>query len=136
MLAATPVEGLAVDFTGPTGANLDGLTAIGGIPDKRLVAGVVNGRNIWAADLTAALPTLGTLRGLAGSEDVAASCSLLHVPLDVTLDTGLDAEMVGWLSFARQKLDEIVTLRRSLTEDRTEIAGTLDVNASRLACRF
>ena len=135
VLAAAPVEGLAIDFTNNAAANLEGLAAIGGIQDKRLVAGVVNGRNIWAVDLSAALSTLGTLLGLAGSVDVAASCSLLHVPLDVTLDTELDPEIAGWLSFARQKLDEIVTLRRGLTEGRAAISATLHVNASRLASR-
>ncbi|WP_263399615.1 hypothetical protein [Saccharopolyspora pogona] len=112
VLASAPVEGLALDFTNAAAANLDGLAAVGGIQDKRLVAGVVNGRNIWAADLTVALSTLSALVELSGSVDVAASCSLLHVPLDVTLETDLDPEIAGWLSFARQKLDEIVTLRR------------------------
>ncbi|MEV0675359.1 5-methyltetrahydropteroyltriglutamate--homocysteine S-methyltransferase [Actinosynnema sp. NPDC050436] len=135
VLAAAPVDGLALDFTNSAAANLDGLAAVGGIPDKRLVAGVVNGRNVWAADLSAALGTLGTLLGLAGSVDVAASCSLLHVPLDVTLDTDLAPETAGWLSFARQKLDEIVTLRRGLTEGRAAIGNALHVNQSRLASR-
>ncbi|MFJ1758788.1 5-methyltetrahydropteroyltriglutamate--homocysteine S-methyltransferase [Amycolatopsis sp. NPDC088138] len=135
VLASSPVEGLALDFTGTAAANLDGLAAVGGIQDKRLVAGVVDGRNIWAADLTAALGTLGTLLGLAGSVDVAASCSLLHVPLDVTLETDLDPEIAGWLSFARQKLEEIVTLRRGLTGDRSAIEDALRVNAERLASR-
>ncbi|MFC3997274.1 5-methyltetrahydropteroyltriglutamate--homocysteine S-methyltransferase [Nocardiopsis sediminis] len=135
VLATSAVEGLALDFTNAAAANLGGLAAAGGMPGKRLIAGVVNGRNIWAADLSAALSTLGTLLGLAGSVDVSASCSLLHVPLDVTLETGLDPEIAGWLSFARQKLDEIVTLRRGLTEGRTAISDILHTNQSRLASR-
>jgi 5-methyltetrahydropteroyltriglutamate--homocysteine methyltransferase len=135
VLAKSPVEGLAIDFTNNAAANLDALASVGGIPDKRLVAGVVNGRNIWAADLTAALSTLGTLLGLAGSVDVAASCSLLHVPYEVTLETGLDPEIAGWLSFARQKLAEIVTLRRGLNEDRSAVEDALRLNAERLASR-
>ncbi|PPK65000.1 5-methyltetrahydropteroyltriglutamate--homocysteine S-methyltransferase [Actinokineospora auranticolor] len=135
VLAQTPVEGVAVDFTGPAAANLDHLSAIGGVRDKRLVAGVVDGRNIWAADLTAALDTLGTLDGLAGSLDVSASCSLLHVPLDTTPERDLDAEVASWLSFARQKLDEIVTLRRGLTDGREVVADALATNAARLASR-
>ncbi|WP_043716722.1 5-methyltetrahydropteroyltriglutamate--homocysteine S-methyltransferase [Kutzneria sp. 744] len=135
VLAKAPVEGLAIDFTNNAAANLKGLAAIGGIQDKRLVAGVVNGRNIWAADLSAALGTLGTLLGLAGSVDVAASSSLLHVPHDVTLETDLDPEIAGWLSFARQKVQEIVTLRRGLTEGRAAIGTLLHVNETRLASR-
>ncbi len=57
VLAGTPVEGLALDFTGPAAANLDALAAIGGLPGKRLVAGVVDGRNVWRTDLTCALGT-------------------------------------------------------------------------------
>ncbi|MFI9387481.1 5-methyltetrahydropteroyltriglutamate--homocysteine S-methyltransferase [Kutzneria sp. NPDC052558] len=135
VLAESPVEGLAVDFTNNAAANLAGLAAIGGVQDKRLVAGVINGRNIWAADLSAALATLGTLLGLAGSVDVAASSSLLHVPYDVTLETDLDPEIAGWLSFARQKVAEIVTLRRGLTEGRAAISNALLVNENRLASR-
>ena len=117
MLAKAPVEGLALAFTGAAAANLDtpdDLAAIGGIPDERLVAAVIDGRNIWTADLPAALATLATLLGLAGTVDVAASCSLLHV----TLERDLDPQLTGWFSFAWQKLAELVTLRRGLTEGR------------------
>ena len=138
ILAATAVEGIALDFTGPAAANLDNLAAIGGVPGKRLVAGVVNGHNIWTADLPAALATLGTLLGLADTVDVSASCSLLHVPLDVTLERGTalsDPQLAGWFAFARQKLDEIVTLTRGLTAGRDAIAGELQVNTTRRAAR-
>ncbi|MBM7774334.1 5-methyltetrahydropteroyltriglutamate--homocysteine methyltransferase [Actinokineospora baliensis] len=135
VLAAAPVEGLAIDFTGPAAANLDDLAALGGIQGKRLVAGVVTGRNIWAADLAAALGALERLQELAGTVDVAPSCSLLHVPLDVTLERDLDPEVVSWLSFARQKLAEIVTLRDGLVEGRPAVEEALRRNADRLASR-
>ena len=135
VLASAPVEGLAMDFTGPAAANLADLAAAGGVPGKRLVAGVVDGRNVWLADLEGALGTLGTLLGLAGRVDVAASCSLLHVPLDVTLEHDLDPQLAGWFSFARQKLDEVVVLARGLADGRDAIAGELQVNASRRESR-
>ena len=135
VLAASPVEGLALDFTGGAMANLADLAAIGGIPGKRLVAGVVDGRNIWAADLRSAMATLATLLGLAAQVDVSTSCSLLHVPLDVSLEYGLDPQMAGWLSFARQKLTEVATLARSLTHGQSTIVGELQVNATRRASR-
>ncbi len=128
VLAATPVEGLAMDFTGPAAANLEGLAAIGGIMDKRLVAGVIGGHNVWTADLTKALSTLATLLGLAGRVDVSASCSLLHVPLDVTLETNLDPEIEPWLAFARQKLAELATLARGLSHGRATIVWQLEDN--------
>ncbi len=135
VLSATAIEGLALDFTGPAATNLDGLRASGGIVGKRLVAGVIPGDNIWAADLSAALDTLGTLLGLADTVDVAASCSLLHVPLDVSLESDLDPQLAGWFSFARQKLDELVTLAVGLTDGPDAIAGQLQLNATRRAAR-
>ncbi len=135
MLVASPVEGLAMDFTGPAAANLPGLAALGGVPGKRLVAGVVDGRNVWRTDLTAALTNLGTLLGLAGRVDVAASCSLLHVPLDVAEEKALDPQVAPWFAFARQKLDEVAVLARGLSEGRDAIAGDLQRNRSVLASR-
>jgi 5-methyltetrahydropteroyltriglutamate--homocysteine methyltransferase len=135
VLRDSDVDGIALDLTGPAAANLAGLEAIGGLGDKRLVAGVISGHNVWAANLDAALSTLERLRGLAGSVDVAASCSLLHVPLDVTRERDLDPEVAGWLAFARQKLDEIVTLTSGLNSGRDAIADALRDNAARLAGR-
>lgn len=135
VLAEAPVEGLALDFTGPAAANLDGLAAAGGLPGKRLVAGVVDGRNIWAADLRGALATLGTLRGLAGRVDVAASCSLLHVPLDAAAETGLDPQVLRWLAFARQKTAEIATLATALSRGTDAVAAELAANRAALDSR-
>ena len=135
VLAGLPAEGLAMDFTGPAGANLDALAAIGGLPGKRLVAGVVDGRNVWRTDLVRALATLGTLLGLADRVDVSASCSLLHVPLDVTLERDLDPQVASWMAFARQKLEELVVLARGLDVGRDAITGELQVNQTRLASR-
>ncbi|MFF3554176.1 5-methyltetrahydropteroyltriglutamate--homocysteine S-methyltransferase [Streptomyces tsukubensis] len=135
VLAKAPVEGLALDFTGSAAANLGDLAAAGGLPGKRLVAGVVNGRNIWVNDLEKSLATLGTLLGLADRVDVAASCSLLHVPLDAAAETDVDPEILGWLSFARQKTGEIVTLARGLGRGTPAISGELAANRAVLASR-
>ncbi|WP_030911111.1 5-methyltetrahydropteroyltriglutamate--homocysteine S-methyltransferase [Streptomyces sp. NRRL F-5126] len=135
VLAATPVEGLALDFTGPAARNLDDLASIGGLPGKTLVAGVVDGRNIWINNLEKSLATLATLLGLADRVDVATSCSLLHVPLDVTLEHDIDPRIVRWLAFARQKTTEVVTLARGITEGTTAIADQLSANRADLASR-
>jgi 5-methyltetrahydropteroyltriglutamate--homocysteine methyltransferase len=135
VLAGLPVEGLAMDFTGPASGNLEALAAIGGMPGKRLVAGVVDGRNVWRTDLVQAMTTLGTLLGFADRVDVSASCSLLHVPLDVTLERDLEPQVAGWMAFARQKLEELVILSRGLDAGRDAIAGELRVNQTRLASR-
>ncbi|GHH79084.1 5-methyltetrahydropteroyltriglutamate--homocysteine methyltransferase [Streptomyces sulfonofaciens] len=135
VLARAPVEGLALDFAEDCAANLEGLAAIGGLPGKRLVAGVVHGRNVWIDDLGVSLATLSTLRGLAARLDVAASCSLLHVPLDAALERDLDPEVAGWLAFARQKTAEIVTLARGLTHGTGAIAAELAGRRAALAAR-
>ncbi|WP_431773665.1 5-methyltetrahydropteroyltriglutamate--homocysteine S-methyltransferase [Streptomyces cucumeris] len=135
VLAKAPVEGLALDFTEAAAANLEDLAAVGGLPGKRLVAGVVNGRNIWVNDLSASLSTLGTLLGLAGQVDVSASCSLLHVPLDAAVERDIAPQILRWLAFARQKTQEIVTLAKGLARGTDTIAAELSANRADLASR-
>ncbi|MEU9453272.1 5-methyltetrahydropteroyltriglutamate--homocysteine S-methyltransferase [Streptomyces sp. NPDC048277] len=135
VLAQAPVEGLALDFTEAGAVNLDDLAAVGGLPGKRLVAGVVNGRNIWVNDLSASLATLGTLLGLADRVDVAASCSLLHVPLDAAAERDIEPQILRWLAFAKQKTAEIVTLARGLDRGTDTIAAELAANRADLASR-
>lgn len=81
---------------------------------KVLSLGVINGRNIWKTDLTAVLDWLAPVAERLGERLwIAPSCSLLHVPVDLDAEPELDAELKGWLAFARQKLDETVTRARS-----------------------
>lgn len=135
VLAKAPVEGLALDFTDATAANLEDLAAVGGLRGKRLVAGVVNGRNIWINDLEKSLSTLGTLLGLADRVDVAASCSLLHVPIDAAAERDIDPQILRWLAFARQKTAEIVTLAKGLAQGTGAIAAEITANRADLASR-
>lgn len=135
VLAKAPVEGLALDFTGSAAGNLQALASVGGLPGKRLVAGVVNGRNIWVNDLAKSLSTLATLLGLAGRVDVAASCSLLHVPLDASAERDIEPQILRWLSFARQKTTEVVTLAKGLAQGTDTIAAELAANRADLASR-
>ena len=116
MLAESPVEAIGLDFVAGPG-NREALAAIGGIGVKTLVAGVVDGRNVWRADLPRALSLCASLLGLAGNLVVSTSCSLLHVPLDLRAETSLSPELAGRLAFARQKVDEVVALGRALTEN-------------------
>ncbi|MFJ3434414.1 5-methyltetrahydropteroyltriglutamate--homocysteine S-methyltransferase [Streptomyces cyaneofuscatus] len=135
VLAKSPVEGLALDFTESGAANLTDLAAAGGLPGKRLVAGVVNGRNIWINDYEKSLATLGTLLGLADHVDVSASSSLLHVPLDAEAEQDIDPQVARWLAFARQKTQEIVVLARGLSTGTDAIAAELATNRADLASR-
>ncbi|MFD9968744.1 5-methyltetrahydropteroyltriglutamate--homocysteine S-methyltransferase [Streptomyces sp. NPDC059011] len=135
VLAKAPVDGLALDFTESAAANLEALAAVGGLPGKRLVAGVVNGRNIWVDDLEKSLSTLATLLGLADRVDVAASCSLLHVPLDTAPERDIEPRILRWLAFAKQKTAEIVTLAKGLAQGTDTITAELAVNRADLASR-
>ncbi|MEU5126755.1 5-methyltetrahydropteroyltriglutamate--homocysteine S-methyltransferase [Streptomyces mobaraensis] len=135
VLAKAPVEGLALDFTGSAAANLGDLAAVGGLPGKRLVAGVVDGRNIWVNDLEKSLAALGTLLGLAERVDVSASSSLLHVPLDAAMERDIAPQILRWLAFAQQKTREIVTLAKGLAQGTDTIAAELAANRADLASR-
>jgi 5-methyltetrahydropteroyltriglutamate--homocysteine methyltransferase len=141
VLAASPVEAIGLDFVSGPG-NREALAAIGGIGIKTLVAGVIDGRDVWGADLSAALSMCASLLGLAGNLIVSTSCSLLYVPLDpaaetslpgLAADTSLPAELSGQLAFARQRVDEIVAIGRALTENDAfpaqAAAAVLELNA-------
>ncbi|HEX9621511.1 MAG TPA: 5-methyltetrahydropteroyltriglutamate--homocysteine S-methyltransferase, partial [Polyangiaceae bacterium] len=105
-------------------------------PETALSAGVVDGRNVWRTDLDAAHALLRRAVRALGPERVfvAPSCSLLHVPIDVSVEQKLDPELRGWLAFATQKLDEIRALAGAATSDSP--AGTaFDASRAALAAR-
>src|SRR3989440_3441168 len=83
-----------------------------------LSLGVVDGRNVWRADLAAALGLLSRVRERIGADElwVAPSCSLLHVPVDLDLERRLDPDLKGWLAFAKQKLAEVATLTQAVSD--------------------
>ncbi len=96
---------------------------------KVLSLGVINGRNIWKTDLNVLLNWLEPLHKKLGERLwLAPSCSLLHVPVDLTRENGLDEEIRGWLAFAVQKLDELKVLARALNEGHDSVAQELAVN--------
>lgn len=101
-------------------------------PHRELSLGLVDGRNIWRCDLDSALTAAENALARRGRVWLAPSCSLLHVPLRLRDDSGLDPELRGWLAGAEEKLDELATLRRGLLEGRAAIADELDAAA---ACR-
>jgi 5-methyltetrahydropteroyltriglutamate--homocysteine methyltransferase len=135
VLAGAPVDGIGLDLTRDGARNLELLASTGGIGDRTLVAGVVDGRNVWANDLERSLSTLATLLGLAGDVVVSTSCSLQHVPIDLDAEQFLDPEVRPWLAFARQKVAEVATLARGLAEGTEAIAEELTTNRRTLAAR-
>ncbi|WP_026365660.1 5-methyltetrahydropteroyltriglutamate--homocysteine S-methyltransferase [Promicromonospora sukumoe] len=126
LLAGTDVEAIAIDVVRgavPTGP-------VPGLENKTVVAGVIDGHNIWRADLDARLTTLeglaaaGTGLG-AGALAVGTSTSLLHVPHDVADEPRLEEGLKSWLAFADQKVAEVATLATGLAEGRAAVADRL-----------
>ncbi len=131
-----PVAGLHVDLVRAGGGQLDQL--LKAWPKGRVLSlGVIDGRNIWRADLATALGQLERARERIGADDlwVAPSCSLLHVPVDLDLEHRLDAQLKSWLAFATQKLVEVATLARAIRDGRAAVAAELEANARLIAGR-
>ena len=125
---ALPVHGLHVDLVRAPG-QLDPLLAKW--PKGRVLsAGVIDGRNVWHADLAQARALLDRAAKTVGTNQlwVAPSCSLLHAPIDLDLETKLDPDLKGWLAFAKQKLQEVVALAKG---DRAAIEASTRAAQSR-----
>ncbi|MBM0171142.1 5-methyltetrahydropteroyltriglutamate--homocysteine S-methyltransferase [Altererythrobacter sp. C41] len=126
LAASLPAAGLHIDLLRAP-EQLDAV--LKAVPKDRLLSlGVVDGRNIWRADLASLLDRLDSL---AAQRDLvlAPSCSLLHVPVDLELEGKLDDELKQWLAFAVQKIEELDLLRRALNEGRDSVADGLAVAA-------
>ncbi len=134
-VAALPVAGLHVDLLRAPEQIDDVLKALR--KDQVLSLGVIDGRNIWRADLASILnrlqPVVAACGG--GGVEVATSCSLLHVPIDLELETALDAELKSWLAFATQKLSELSILGRGLSEGKAAVAAEVDAASRAIAAR-
>ncbi|MGH2990223.1 MAG: 5-methyltetrahydropteroyltriglutamate--homocysteine S-methyltransferase [Solirubrobacterales bacterium] len=127
VLRDLPVEGIGLDLHRGR-HNVELIASQGGLEDQALFAGIVDGRNVWIADLEHSLDLLEGLRDRCGELVVSTSCSLLHTPIDLDAETGLDDELRSWMAFARQKVGEVATLARGLGGGREAIAGELDAN--------
>ena len=126
LAASLPIAGLHIDLARAP-EQLDAV--VKAVPHNRLLSlGVVDGRNIWRADLAA---LLDRLEPLAAQRDLvlAPSCSLLHVPVDLQLESKLDDELKQWLAFAVQKIEELDLLRRALANGRGSVAAELAASA-------
>ena len=90
-----------------------------------LSLGVIDGRNVWRADLEAILDRIEPVVKSGRNIVLAPSCSLLHSPIDLDAETSIDPEVKSWLAFAVQKIEELATLARALNEGRASVAGAL-----------
>jgi len=134
LATALPVAGLHVDLVRAPDQLDDVLAAIG---DKHLSLGLIDGRNVWRADLTACLAIAERAVAAIGADrvQIAPSCSMLHVPVDLGHETGLDAELRGWLAFAQQKLTEIVAVTHALNGQKSDVAAAFAASDTAAATR-
>ena len=130
-----PVGGLHLDLVRGPGQLA---AALKNAPASMVLSlGVIDGRQIWRADLDRALEVLRRAVDSIGHErvQIAPSCSLMHIPLDVEEETQLDPDIRSWLAFAKQKLSEVKLLARAIEENSPGIREQLDENRRALADR-
>jgi 5-methyltetrahydropteroyltriglutamate--homocysteine methyltransferase len=132
---ALPVAGLHVDLVRAP----EQLDQIASRVRKDLVLslGVVDGRNVWRSNLPALLERLEPAVARLGKDRVqlAPSCSMLHVPIDLDLEIDLDSEVKGWLAFSVQKMKELATLGQALGGDRAGASEVLAASEQAAASR-
>ncbi|QBE47863.1 5-methyltetrahydropteroyltriglutamate--homocysteine S-methyltransferase [Leucobacter triazinivorans] len=126
-LGALPVEAVQADLV--RGALPQGALASGELArafeGTQLVAGVVDGRNVWRTDLRAAFALLTRLQQAGIDTVVGTSNSLQHVPHDVADESQLDPRLVSWLAFADQKVEQVAILARGLSDGAAAIESEL-----------
>lgn len=121
-LAATGIDALHLDvFKG----DVPSAAALAALGNKTLVAGVVDGHNIWRNDLAASAKKIAELKKSVAKLAVSTSTSTQHVPHDVDEEVQLSAQLRSWLAFADQKATEVVTLAGLLT-DPTAVQPAID----------
>ncbi|MEO6829731.1 MAG: 5-methyltetrahydropteroyltriglutamate--homocysteine S-methyltransferase [Acidobacteriaceae bacterium] len=101
-----------------------------------LSLGLVDGRNVWRTDLAKAVALLESATTVLGEKriQVSTSCSLLHTPVDLDAELKLDASVLSWMAFAKQKLSEVAVLAGAIGGSAS-IQRELDQNTRLIASR-
>lgn len=127
LLKALPVDGLHLDLVRAP----EQLAAFEDY-SKVLSAGVIEGRNIWRANLNTVLDVLEPLQAKLGERLwIAPSCSLLHIPYDLSVETQLQAknpDLYSWLAFTLQKVEELSVIKTALEQGRSAVAAELQAS--------
>ena len=133
-ITSLPVDGIHIDLVrapeqfGPW---------VNAIPSHWILsAGVIDGRNIWRNDLDKTLALLEPwVQRLGERLWIAPSCSLLHTPVTLAHEVKLDAEIKSWLSFADEKLDELLILAKALNYGKASVVNELAISRAAIASR-
>lgn len=121
LVAKLPVAGVHLDLVRGKG-QIDSVVSKMAA-DRVLSLGVIDGRNIWRSDLSKILGRLEGIVAKRGADRIqlAPSCSMLHVPIDLDQETDLDADLKTWLAFSVQKMGELAALSRALSSERDTV---------------
>lgn len=120
-LGKLPIAGLHIDLhSAPEQLN----PILEHHPAGRVLSiGAVNGRNIWRSDVSSIATALKPVHArLQHDLWIGSSCSLLHCPIDLRLETTMNEDLKSRLSFAWQKIDEIVAVKHAITHNQSNIA--------------
>ncbi|MBY0329939.1 MAG: 5-methyltetrahydropteroyltriglutamate--homocysteine S-methyltransferase [Acetobacteraceae bacterium] len=133
LAASLPVAGLHVDLVRAPGQLDDVLAALP--KDRWLSLGVVDGRNVWRTDLRDALAQLRAAEAAGFGKRLmgAPSCSLLHLPHSLAMETALDPALKRRLAFANEKLKEVAILARAMDEGERAVAAAFEESDRALA---
>ncbi|HHE3508484.1 TPA: 5-methyltetrahydropteroyltriglutamate--homocysteine S-methyltransferase [Pasteurella multocida] len=127
LLKGLPVDGLHIDLVRAP-AQLAAFEDY----NKVLSIGVIDGRNIWRANLNQVLDVVEPLKAKFGENLwIAPSCSLLHTPYDLEVETQLKAnkpELYSWLAFTLQKVQELRVIKTALEQGRGAVQAELDAS--------
>lgn len=126
-----PVCAIHIDLVRAPG-QLDNVLTL--IPDKlSLSLGLIDGRNIWKNDYIRSLAHIKKAIAVIGKERlmIAPSCSLLHTPFDLDLETAILPEIKNWMAFAKQKLNEVNELNEIIEGNNDLLLNNLRAISSR-----
>ena len=104
--------------------------------NKVLSVGLIDGRNVWKANLTQVIDTLEPVKAkFQNNLWIAPSCSLLHSPQDLAVEEKLNGEIKSWMAFAAQKLVELGVVKRALEHGKNSVAAELKASDAAAADR-
>jgi 5-methyltetrahydropteroyltriglutamate--homocysteine methyltransferase len=126
-----PVAAVHLDLVAAPEQLEPALDALG--PGRALSLGLVDGRNVWRADLDGVLARLRRARERLGADRVLVgpSCSLLHLPVDASVESELDPELRSWLAFATQRVEELDLCARAVADPEGAAAELATARAVR-----
>ena len=134
LLKSLPVQGLHIDCV--RAPEQLAVFAEGWPKDRVLSVGLIDGRNVWRANLSKVIATLEPVKAKLGENLwIAPSCSLLHSPQDLAVEEKLDGEIKSWMAFAAQKLVELGVVKRALEQGKDAVQAELAASDAAAADR-